>query len=82
MTRQQEVMKYLSSVETASLEEIYNNVSFSYYCNYKKHLGDVLSRMVKSNIVERVKKGVFKVKVKSNCKAVTHGNVNNQLVLL
>jgi len=32
-----------------------------YYCNTSKHVGDVLSRMVKSNLLRRVKNGVFEV---------------------
>lgn len=30
-----------------------------FYCNTEKHVGDILSRMVKSNLLKRVKPGVF-----------------------
>lgn len=32
-----------------------------HYCNGDKHVGEVLSRMVKSGTLERVKNGVFKI---------------------
>lgn len=60
MDKQSEVLKYLLSKEVATKKEIYENVSFSYYHNWQKHLGDVLSRMVKNGKIERVKPGVFK----------------------
>ena len=63
MNKQQEILKYLMTVESATLIDIYNNMSFSYYANHKKHLGEILSRMVKSGSIERVKKGVFKTKI-------------------
>lgn len=59
MTKQEEVLKYLRTVPQANLSEIYDNVSFGYYCNEMKHLGEILSRMVKKGTVIRVKKGVF-----------------------
>lgn len=62
MDKQKEILNYLNTVENADLEMIYKNVSFSYYCNYKKHLGSILSTMVKNNKVERIKKGLFKIK--------------------
>ena len=34
---------------------------FNYYANGSKHTGDVLSRMVNSNILKRIKNGVFEV---------------------
>ena len=33
----------------------------NYYCNGDKHVGDRLSRMVKSNLLKRVKPGVFDI---------------------
>lgn len=59
MDKQREILSYLRSVSQASLSEIYDNVSFGYYCNEHKHLGEILSRMVKKGIVIRVKKGIF-----------------------
>lgn len=62
MTHPQEIQKYLITVESATLQEIYDNVTFSYYHNWAKYLGETLSRMVKSGAVLRVKKGVYKSK--------------------
>jgi hypothetical protein len=64
LNRQKEILLYLQKVESATLKEIYLNVSFSYYCNEMKHLGAVMSRMVKNGKVERIAKGVFKIKTK------------------
>ena len=33
-----------------------------YYCNEEKHVGELLSRMIKSGILERVKRGTYKLK--------------------
>lgn len=63
MTKQQEIQKHLMTVESATLEEIYRNVSFTYYANHAKYMGEILSRMVKSGQIERVKKGVFRTKI-------------------
>ena len=60
MNKQDEVIKYLNTVEQASLKEIYSNTPIYYYCNELKHLGALMSRMVKSGKVSRVKRGVFK----------------------
>lgn len=60
MTKQQEILVYLSTVPCATIEEIYENVSFYYYHNEKKHLGEILSRMIKLGKIERVKKGLFR----------------------
>jgi len=59
-SKQFEVEKYLAKVPQATLEEIYQNVPFGYYHNGHKHLGEILSRMVKSGKIARVKKGVYR----------------------
>lgn len=59
--RNDHVLKYLHTVEQATLEEIYENVPFGYYHNWRKHLGAMMSRMVKSKKVRRVNRGVFAV---------------------
>jgi hypothetical protein len=62
MARQNEVFNYLKTVESATLKEIYANVTFSYYRNENKHLGVLLKRMIDNHKIERVKKGVFKIR--------------------
>jgi hypothetical protein len=59
--KQREVLAFLRTVEQATLEQIYQAVSFSYYCNYEKHLGSLCSRLVKSGHITRVKPGTFKL---------------------
>lgn len=60
MNKQLEISKYLAKVKVASLSDIYDNVPFGYYHNAEKHLGAILSRMVKAGKIERVKKGEFR----------------------
>ena len=60
MDKQAEVLKYLRTVDEATLDDIYKNVPFGYYCNENKHLGALMSRMVKVGRVVRVKPGVFR----------------------
>jgi len=59
---QSQIIKYLSTVESATKKDIYDNVKFGYYHNWEKHLGDTLSRMVKRQFIFREKKGVYKLK--------------------
>jgi len=59
MTHAVEIITYLKTVESATKKDIYENVKFSYYHNWEKHLGDVLSRMVVSKRIIRVRRGVY-----------------------
>lgn len=61
LSKVEEVLHYLQGMESATLEEIYINVHFGYYANWQKHMGAILSRMVKSGKVERVKPGLFRI---------------------
>lgn len=78
-SKQKEIAEYLKCVESATIDEIYKNVSFSYYYNANKYVGEILSRMIKSGHVERVKKGVFKL-VKERGVIITT-NIDNQKTL-
>ena len=62
MNKQDEVQKYLVTVEQATKQEIYKNVPFGYYCNEMKHIGALLSKMVDNGKIERLKPGVFRNK--------------------
>jgi len=59
---QSQIIQYLSTVESATKKDIYDNVKFGYYHNWEKHLGDTLSRMVKRQFIFREKKGVYRLK--------------------
>jgi hypothetical protein len=75
---QREVLMYLSTVDTATLTNIYENVNFGYYCNWKKHLGDVMSSLVNNGRVVRVKKGVFKINAKNAEFNSAHKGIDNK----
>jgi|GEM_PF-1958904 len=52
-----------------------------YYCNASKHVGDVLSRMVQSKLLNRIKNGLFEIN--QDKKQTVQGISNpNQLELL
>lgn len=42
-------------------KQVVEAIGGNYYCNGDKHVGDRLSRMVKSNLLVRVKPGVFRI---------------------
>ena len=46
---------------TITKKEIVEMYGGAYWHNGAKHLGDILSRMVKANLLKRVKPGVFEV---------------------
>ena len=52
-----------------------------YYHNAKKHVGDVLSRMVNSQLLKRVKNGEFEINTQRK-QTVTGIVIPNQLELL
>jgi predicted transcriptional regulator of viral defense system len=62
MDKHLEIQRYLAKKKVATLQQIFNDMEFCrhYYCNGEKHLGNILSRMVKKGTIERVKKGTFK----------------------
>jgi pantoate kinase len=59
--RTNQILKYLGTVESATLRELYENSDYSYYANWRKHFGDVMSRLIKQGFVVRVKPGVFRL---------------------
>jgi hypothetical protein len=59
--KQKEVLTFLRTVEQADIHQIYRAVSFSYYCNYEKYIGEICSRLVADGHITRVKRGVFKI---------------------
>lgn len=63
MDRQKEVLVCFNGDRDIQLtkQEIIEKAGLHYYHNTDKHAGDVLSRMVKSGLLVRVKKGVFRL---------------------
>ncbi len=61
MDKQREIRKLLAKNKEMTLDQIGEQVPFGYYCNGSKHLGAILSRMVKSRQVIRIKPGVFRI---------------------
>lgn len=62
MNNQLEILRYLKTVESATLSDIYNNTSLSYFHNWSKYTSEIMSRLVAKGKVERVKRGVFKIR--------------------
>lgn len=63
MDRRKDVLKFFNGDRTKEYTkaEIIKGAGLYYYYNGDKHAGDVLSRMVKSGLLIRVKKGLFKL---------------------
>jgi len=61
MNKQQEIIKIVSQLETATTEKIFDLISWKHYHYRKTHLGKILSSMVKNGKIQRIKKGVFVV---------------------
>lgn len=61
MTKKESILKYLKSVESASLTDIIKNADVYYYHNAKKYVGEILARLVKNGTVNRIKKGVYEI---------------------
>ena len=66
MNKQKEILRYLITVESATIADIVSNMPFGYFHNSNKYIGEIMSRMVKNGSVERVSRGVFKIKHKAS----------------
>lgn len=53
-----------------------DKIGGSYFINASKHVGDVLSRMVKSGLLKRVKNGVFELGVRTNKNTVNENQLD------
>lgn len=58
--KQSAILSYLKVNSAISKQEAVRIIGKSYYCNADKHVGDVLSRMVKSGLLIREKRGQYK----------------------
>lgn len=59
MEKQKEILQFLATVETATIDDVMLNISWSYYANGKQHVCAIISRMIRNKSVIRVKKGVY-----------------------
>lgn len=64
LSRRESIIVYLNSVEEASLSEIIEDCGLFYYRNTRKYVGDIITRLIARGIVERVKRGVYRIAVK------------------
>jgi hypothetical protein len=55
----QAILEYLRDHETITKKEAVVLIGGSYYCNAAFHVGNVLSRMVKSRLIARIKPGLY-----------------------
>lgn len=60
-TKQNQVLNYLGTVDQTTSKMIYHHMPFGYYRNESKHFCELLSRMVRSGLIVRLKKGVYKL---------------------
>ena len=51
-------------------------IGHNYYCNADKHVGDVLSRMVKSGLLKRIKPGAFALGDRTKKEVVPENQLN------
>ena len=58
---QKEIMALVVKHGTITKKQVVEALGKDYYCNGEQHVGDRLSRMVKSNLLVRVKPGVFEI---------------------
>ena len=63
--------------ETITKKQVVKALGYTYYANASKHLGDILSRMVNSGLLHRLKPGIFKLKSFTSDKIKTD-NPNQQ----
>lgn len=55
----------------ATKADVVKALGRNYYCNGGKHVGDRLPRMVKSNLLKRIKPGVFEIGTGKKSKPAT-----------
>jgi predicted transcriptional regulator of viral defense system len=76
-----DILTYLNSVESATLQELYHISDYNYYANWQKHFGQAMSRLVKRGMVARVKKGVFRIAKLGEGEIRAKEEIENQIKL-
>lgn len=64
--KQIQVFDYVRSNGQITKQQAVELIGKSYYCNADKHVGDVLSRMVKAGLLKRIKPGLFELGDRTN----------------
>jgi len=59
--KMKEILRLFHKDQELTKAVIVQNCGLEYYHNAEKYIGETLSRMVKSGLLERVKPGVFKL---------------------
>jgi hypothetical protein len=59
--KQKKVLAYCHAHDGKITKKEAMSIIDDHYCNGEKHVGDVLSRMVKAGLLTREKPGVFKI---------------------
>jgi predicted transcriptional regulator of viral defense system len=76
-----DILTYLSQTESATLHELYNISDYSYYHNWQKHFGQVMSRLVKQGMVVRIKPGVLRIAKLGEGEIRAKEEIKNQIKL-
>lgn len=64
--RQHTILEAFRNKDCFTKAEAVDLIGIYYYCNAHKYVGDVLARMVKRRLIERIKRGVYRVGRGSN----------------
>jgi hypothetical protein len=59
--KQRVIISELKELQTINLSDAVRLIGKDIYCNAEKHVGAVMSNMVRRGLIKRVKKGVFKL---------------------
>ena len=81
MSKNKAILNHLRKVESATLSELYNISDYSYYCNWESNFGKVMSRLVKSGFVVRIKPGLFKLAESNPPQSKSIPEIENQVNL-
>lgn len=60
--KQYQIQSYLIYQDKITLDQAVDLIGKDIYTNKRKHVGMVLSRMVKNGTIKRIKNGVFELK--------------------
>lgn len=74
--KQQMVFDYVRSNGQITKQKAVELIGKIYYCNADKHVGDVLSRMVKAGLLKRIEPGLFELGDRTNKTAVPENQLD------